>query len=125
MQEARILASRVEALEHFVKQHDLQSDMQTATESPVMALHITSDILLTKANFSNGKVGIPSKVKVNIALKNAAPLVETGKNGGQFLVNSTVRLMGRSKVAEKSRLEKSPVLDGVARTEQQVGLFVN
>ena len=99
--------------------------MQTATESPVMALHITSDILLTKANFSNGKVGMPSKVKVNIALKNAAPLVETGKNGGKFLVNSTVRLMDRSKVAEKSRLEKSPVLDGVARTEQQVRLFVN
>lgn len=121
MQEARSLTSRVEALETFVKQHDLQSDTQMATESPLMALHITSDILLTKANFSNGKMQIPSKVKVNIALKNAAPLVEPGKHGGKFLVNSTVRLMDRSKVEEKSGIEKSPVLDGIAMTEQQVG----
>ena len=123
MQEARLLATRVEALENFVKQHDLQSDAQMGTESPLMALHITSDILLTKANFSNSKMQIPSKIKVNIALKNAAPLVETGKRGGKFLVNSTVRLMDRSKVEEKSGIEKAPVFDGVSMTEEQVSRF--
>ncbi|CAB4005879.1 adhesion G -coupled receptor L3-like, partial [Paramuricea clavata] len=120
IQEARFLESRVEALENLFKQHVLHSDVKP-TESPLMALHITSDILLTKGNFSNGKIGIPSNVKVNIALKNAAPLIATSQHGGKFLVNSTVRLLDRSKVAEmqKSAIARTPVLDGVSMTEQQ------
>ncbi|CAB4023121.1 Hypothetical predicted protein, partial [Paramuricea clavata] len=120
IQEARLLESRVQALENLFKQHVLHSDVKP-TESPLMALHITSDILLTKGNFSNGKVGIPSNVKVNIALKNAAPLIATSQHGGKFLINSTVRLLDRSKVAEmqKSAIARIPVLDGVSMTEQQ------
>lgn len=123
MQKARLLVSRVEALEYFVKHQGFHSDQTDAqsTDSPVMALHITSDILLTKGNFSNGK--IPSKVNVNIALKNTAPVMSTGSgNGGKVLVNSTVRLLDRSKINELQRgyITRSPVLDGVAMTEQQV-----
>jgi hypothetical protein len=115
--------SLVEAIENLFKQRGFQSDVKTdvkTTESPLMALHITSDIFLTKGNFS--KIGMPSKVKVNIALKNAAPLIATMAHE-KFLVNSTVRLSDRSKVAEMERSGKarSPVLDGVSMTEQQVG----
>jgi hypothetical protein len=124
MQETRQLVSRVEALENLVKQRGLQSDVKNAksTESPLLALHIISDIFLTKGNFSNGKVGIPSKVNVNVAVKNAAPAITTSQHGEKFLVNSTVQLLDRSKVAEmeKSGIERSPVLDAVSMTEQQV-----
>ena len=123
MQETRQLVSRVEALENIVKQRGFQLDVKNAksTEGPLLALHITSDIFLTKGNFSNGKVGIPDKIKVNVALKNAAHDITTGQHGEKFLVNSTVRLLDRSKVAEtqKSGIAKSPVFDGVSTTEQQ------
>lgn len=121
MQEARLLVSRVEALENFVKQRGLQSDIKPTkpSESPLMALHIISDILLTKGNLSNGKDALPGNIKVNIALKNAAP--STAQHGQKFLVNSTVQLMDSSKVNEvKSDLARSQVLDGVATTERQV-----
>ena len=123
MQETQQLVSRVEALENLFKQRGFQLDVKNAnpTEAPLLALHITSDIFLTKGNFSNGKVGIPDKIKVNVALKNAVHDITTGKHGEKFLVNSTVRLLDRSKVAEthKSGLARSPVFDGVSMTEQQ------
>ena len=124
MQEARLLVSRVEALENLLKQPGLQSDLKpnNPTSSPFMALHIISDILLMKGNSSNSTVGLPSKVNVNIALKNGAPLIQPGQNNKKFFVNSTVQLLDRSKVAklDNNGITRAAEFDGKTITEQQV-----
>lgn len=118
MQEARLLVSRLESLENFVKQHHVQFDAKSTSKS-LMKLRITSDILFTKRNFTNDKTGLPGNVRVNIELKNTAPMIQ---HSGAFLVNSTVHLFDRSKVAksQNSGTTESILRDGA--TKQQVRL---
>ena len=104
-------------LEQLVNSRGLIFDQPT-TRSAVgsIVLHITSDILLTKSNISNGGgngSGLPRNINLNIALKNgeiqqggapsvaAAPKPASFQRGaGKFLINSTVFLEQRSKIKE-------------------------
>lgn len=116
MEQARSLLSRVEALEKLVKSRNLLDQREhEPADRPVMALHITSDILLTRGNVSNGKngaSGLPRNINLNIALKNdmkqSSRPVSTTEHNGKFLINSTIFL---DRKEQKSGIAKAPMQD--------------
>ena len=133
MERVQSLLSRVRNLEMLVKSRaysrDELSQQTSSSNRPLMALHITSDILFTKANISkNGITGLPRNINLNIALKNNAKLPEkpnagilsNGKNG-KFSVNSTVFLEPDTGNEIKSGIATPSPAEGEAMTEREVG----
>lgn len=137
IQQASSLLSRVTNLEQLVNSRGLLFDQPTIRSAvgPIV-LHITSDILLTSSNISNGgdnRSGLPRNINLNIALKNGdiqeggAPSVAGApkrasfrhRGAGKFLINSTVFLEQRSKIkGSKNGFSSAP--DGETTTEKQL-----
>lgn len=127
MQQAKSLLLRVTKLEKLVASRaGLVRDQPVtwSADNSIVAVHITSDILLSKTNLSqNGSSnggGLPRNINLNIALKNGVvkqdnslPSVSASGHGRKFMINSTVFL------EQKSGIAKAPDGRETMATERQ------
>lgn len=130
MQDAGLLFSRVAELEQLVQSLDLTLAQPStgSADHPVVSLHITSDILLTKGNNSivrGAGNGLPRNINLNIALNDdieqGVPSVLEKSPYGKFLINSTVSIDRGSPNEQKNVIKTEPQPpDGIAVTEKQV-----